>query len=66
MEIITASFHWNKSKRHRCRDQIMPIQLSMIRGPFVPLKTGVEGGRDQGQITNMLRPVKVFQEILSL
>lgn len=64
MEIIIARFLENK----RNRDQIMPVQLSTIKGLFVFLsfKTEMEGGRDQEQIARMLSPVKLSQEKLSL
>lgn len=72
MEIIISSFLGNKSERqvrHRNRDQIMPMQLSIIKGLFVSLSfsdRNMRRGRDQEQIARMLSPVKLFQEILSL
>lgn len=69
METLTASFHGNKTGRdfkHKRRDQIMPMEFSTVRSGFVLPKTGVEGGSDQGLIARMRRPLKLFQDILSL
>ena len=42
----------------------MSMPLSMIKVLFVPLKAGMEGDRGQGQMASILRPVKLFQEII--
>lgn len=44
----------------------MLLPLSMIKVLFVPFKTGMQGDGGQGQMASILRPVKLFQKIISL